>query len=172
METYSQENLKLALGFKDLFEKYHKVYATAESLTAGLIGATIVTVSGSSSWFDRGFITYSNQAKEESLGVQHKTLEQHGAVSRETAIEMAEGAINHSAADISVAVTGIAGPDGGSAAKPVGTVWIGYCVRGSAPKARCFVFKGDRDAVRQQTVGQALIALRDATQGICPEDFE
>ena len=165
MDNYVQENQKLALELKALHASHHKVYATAESLTAGLIGATIVNVSGSSAWFDRGFITYSNKSKEEALGVKHTTLLSHGAVSRETALEMAEGAIANSDADIAVAVTGIAGPDGGSDEKPVGTVWIGICTRGEQPRATRFVFKGDREAVRAKTVGEALKALVGATLG-------
>ncbi len=157
-----------ALALKTLFSKHHKVYTTAESLTAGMISSFIVGVSGSSSWFDRGFVTYSNESKMELLGVKEETLKSVGAVSEQTACEMAKGAILNSHADISVSVTGIAGPEGGSALKPVGTVWIGGCVRDSYCAAKCFLFKGDREEVRERTVYEALKVLESLTKGQDP----
>lgn len=136
----------------------HKILATtAESCTGGLIIAAMTDIPGSSSMVDRGFVTYSNDAKMEMIGVQAATLDAHGAVSRETALEMAAGALARSHAGIALAVTGIAGPDGGSAKKPVGLVWFGVAVTGKAPVAekRLFDNKG-RDFIRRQTVRTAL----------------
>jgi len=138
----------------------HKILlATAESCTGGWIAEAITAVAGSSAWFERGFVSYSNLAKQEMLGVPIHTLNQHGAVSEEVVLEMARGAIQRSKAHISVAVTGIAGPDGGSAAKPVGTVWIGWGQKLGHAEAECFLFHGDRQAVREQTVIHALQGL-------------
>lgn len=130
--------------------------ATAESCTGGGIAAAVTDIAGSSAWFDRGYVTYSNLAKQELLGVPAATLEAHGAVSEATALAMAAGALARSTAQVSVAVTGVAGPAGGSAGKPVGTVWFGYAVTGAAARARLHRFDGDRAAVRAQTVVQAL----------------
>lgn len=136
---------------------------TAESCTGGLIAGAITAVPGSSQWFERGFVTYDNQAKIELLGVRAETLQRFGAVSRETALQMASGAVGRSHADMAVAVTGIAGPDGGSADKPVGTVWISCCRRGREPEACCHHFAGERSAVRAQTVIAALQGLISCT---------
>jgi len=130
--------------------------ATAESCTGGWIGEAVTAVAGSSEWFERGFITYSNAAKMEMLGVQAATLDVHGAVSEPTVAEMAAGALNNSPASISVSVSGVAGPSGGTATKPVGMVCIGWCVRGSPPVAVTEHFSGDREAVRKQSVVVAL----------------
>jgi len=130
----------------------------AESCTGGGIAAALTDVAGSSAWFDRGFVTYSNQAKQEMLGVSADTLAGFGAVSRETAVEMARGALAHSAAQLSVAVTGIAGPGGGSPDKPVGTVWIAWAVEDRVD-AVCEHFAGDRAGVRAATVDAALLGL-------------
>lgn len=135
--------------------------ATAESCTGGGVAQAITRIAGSSGWFDRGFVTYSNAAKVEMLGVPHAVLEAHGAVSEEVAGAMAAGAIERSAADVSVAITGIAGPGGASAGKPVGLVWFAWAHRGGAAQCRRFVFGGDRDAVRQQSVVVALQGLID-----------
>ena len=135
--------------------------ATAESCTGGGIAEAITRVAGSSAWFERGFVTYSNAAKCESLGVRGDTLAAHGAVSEAVACEMAEGALRESAADACVAVTGVAGPRGGSRAKPVGTVWLAWAGRASPPQARRFTFAGDRAAVRRQAVAVALQGLVD-----------
>ena len=130
--------------------------ACAESCTGGWISMAVTAVAGSSEWFDRGFVTYSNEAKEEMLGIARATLEAHGAVSEATAREMAQGAINKSRAQIAVAVTGVAGPGGGTDAKPVGTVCIAWA--GPAEKLHCETrrFEGDREQVRRKTVIAAL----------------
>ncbi|MCB9861436.1 MAG: nicotinamide-nucleotide amidohydrolase family protein [Phycisphaeraceae bacterium] len=136
--------------------------AVAESCTGGLIGATITSVAGSSACFAGGFIVYANEMKQRAIGVSAMTLEQHGAVSRQCAIEMANGALEGARADIAVAVTGIAGPDGGTETKPVGTVWIGLARHGKLTSARHFIFPGDRQSVRVltvQTVLQWILAL-------------
>lgn len=133
---------------------------TAESCTGGWIAKAVTDIAGSSDWFDCGMAAYSYEAKQALLGVQPHTLEAHGAVSRETVIEMVSGALVHSGASVAVAVTGIAGPGGGSADKPVGTVWIGWKRRGGYAHAEVFHFDGDRDAVRRQTVEAALRGLK------------
>jgi nicotinamide-nucleotide amidase len=138
---------------------------TAESCTGGWIAKTVTDISGSSAWFDCGLAAYSYEAKQALLGVSLQTLETHGAVSRETAIEMVSGALVNSGASVAVAVTGIAGPGGGSEDKPVGTVWIGWKRRGGYARAALFQFDGDRDAVRRQTVAAALRGLADAVGG-------
>ena len=128
---------------------------TAESCTGGMISAACTDLAGSSEWFERGFVTYSNEAKTELLGVDAALIQTHGAVSESVARAMAFGAIRHSAAQLSIAVTGIAGPTGGNAAKPVGTVWFGFWSQGSLhSEMQCFA--GDRAAVREQTVVHAL----------------
>jgi nicotinamide-nucleotide amidase len=132
--------------------------ATAESCTGGLIAAACTDLSGSSNWFERGFVTYSNAAKSQLLGVEPALIEQHGAVSEVVARAMAFGAIRHSEAQVSVAVTGVAGPTGGSAEKPVGTVWFGFSVDGKLT-SETRRFDGDRAAVRSQTVQHALTRL-------------
>lgn len=137
----------------------HLTLVTAESCTGGWISKTVTDIAGSSDWFDSGMVAYSYEAKQALLGVRPETLEHHGAVSRETAIEMVSGALVHSGAGLAVAVTGIAGPGGGSADKPVGTVWIAWKRRGGYANAQMFHFDGDRDAVRRQTVGAALHGL-------------
>ena len=132
--------------------------ATAESCTGGMIAAACTDRAGSSEWFERGFVSYSNDAKQELLGVPMALIAEHGAVSEPVARAMAEGAVAHSHARCSVAVTGVAGPGGGSAAKPVGTVWFGWCLDG-ATHTECQQFDGDRAAVRQATVAHALQRL-------------
>lgn len=132
--------------------------ATAESCTGGMIAAACTELAGSSNWFERGFVTYSNEAKTEMLGVDAALIEAHGAVSEVVARAMAFGAVRHSRARVSVAVTGIAGPSGGSKEKPVGTVWFGFMVDGllSSETKR---FDGDRAAVRAATVDHAFNGL-------------
>ncbi len=132
--------------------------ATAESCTGGLIAAACTELSGSSDWFERGFVTYSNAAKTELLGVPAALIDEHGAVSEPVARAMAAGALSHSRAQLSVAVTGVAGPTGGSAHKPVGTVWLAWATPLGVTAERC-QFPGDRAAVRQATVVQALTGL-------------
>jgi nicotinamide-nucleotide amidase len=133
---------------------------TAESCTGGWIAKTLTDIPGSSAWFDAGVVTYSYEAKEALLGVNPRTLEHDGAVSEETALEMVSGALARFGAGVAVAVTGIAGPSGGTPEKPVGTVWIGWKRRGGYAHARLYRFAGDRDAVRRQTVAAALAGLR------------
>jgi nicotinamide-nucleotide amidase len=135
--------------------------ATAESCTGGGVAEAITRISGSSEWFDRAFVTYTNSAKVEMLGVLPGTLADFGAVSEAVAGQMATGALAHSAADVSVAITGIAGPAGGTPTKPVGLVWIAWAHRGGEPQCRRFLFKGDRAAVRLQSVAVALQGLID-----------
>ncbi len=136
--------------------QHHHTLVTAESCTGGWIAKTLTDIPGSSAWFECGMAAYSYEAKQALLGVQPHTLEQHGAVSRETVIEMVSGALVHSGATLAVAVTGIAGPGGGTDDKPVGTVWIAWKRRGGYPQAELFHFDGNRDAVRRQTVAAAL----------------
>jgi nicotinamide-nucleotide amidase len=130
----------------------------AESCTGGGIAAALTDLAGSSAWFDRGFVTYSNQAKQDMLGVAAETLARHGAVSRETAVEMARGALARSNAQLSVAVTGIAGPSGGTPDKPVGTVWLAWADE-QGVSATCERFPGDRARVRAATIDAALDGL-------------
>jgi len=132
--------------------------ATAESCTGGMIAAACTELSGSSNWFERGFVTYSNAAKQELLGVDPALVAQHGAVSEVVVRAMAFGAVRHSQAQVGVAVTGIAGPTGGSPQKPVGTVWFGFQVDGRLT-SEMRRFDGDRAAVREATVVHALERL-------------
>ena len=145
--------------------------ATAESCTGGLIASRCTDLSGSSQWFERGFVTYSNEAKHEMLGVDSALIAEHGAVSEAVAQAMALGALRHSRAQVSVAVTGVAGPTGGSADKPVGTVWLAWATPSDAGptlgaetawvKTEVMHFEGDRAAVREATVQHALTVLLD-----------
>ncbi len=132
--------------------------ATAESCTGGWIAKVLTDRPGTSHWFDRGFVTYSNQAKQEMLGVPAETISAHGAVSRETVLAMAAGALAHSDADFSVAVSGIAGPGGGTPDKPVGTVWLAWGTP-EGVEAACEHFPGDRTQVRAAAVARALQGL-------------
>lgn len=132
--------------------------ATAESCTGGMIAAACTDLSGSSTWFERGFVTYSDAAKTECLGVPAGLVQRHGAVSEEVARAMAAGALRHARAQVALAVTGVAGPTGGSPAKPVGTVWFGWSVNGVL-HAELRRFGGDRAAVRAATVQHALARL-------------
>jgi nicotinamide-nucleotide amidase len=134
---------------------------TAESCTGGGISEAITRIAGSSQWFDRGFVTYSNHAKQEMLGVSAQTILQFGAVSEETAREMVRGALERSRAQIAVGVTGVAGPSGGSVLKPVGTVCIAWMLKDSPPSAKTFHFDGGRDEVRHQTIIVALNQLAE-----------
>ena len=134
---------------------------TAESCTGGGIATALTRISGSAKWFERGFVTYSNPSKREMLGVSQDTLKRFGAVSEEVAIQMAAGALARSHADVSVSVTGIAGPTGGVPGKPVGTVHFAWAVRGGAIQARRFRFQGGRVEVRLQAVYVAIQGLID-----------
>lgn len=133
--------------------------AAAESCTGGWICETVTMVAGSSAWFDRGFVTYSNAAKQEMLGVSADVLERHGAVSEATVLAMVDGALANSAAGVALAVSGIAGPGGGTPGKPVGTVCIAWGDRSARRLARTFRFPGDREAVRRAAVIAALEGL-------------
>jgi nicotinamide-nucleotide amidase len=134
--------------------------ATAESCTGGLVAAALTSIAGSSDWFDRGFVTYSNLAKHDMLGVPLALIEQHGAVSEEVARAMAEGALKQSVAQVAISITGIAGPSGGSAAKPVGTVWHGFALQGQghAPQVLAVhqLYSGTRAQVRTSATRFAL----------------
>lgn len=165
MTTDSPAVLSEQLG--ELLLRKRLTLATAESCTGGWVGQVVTAISGSSQWFDRGFITYSNSAKQEMLGVSGETIERFGAVSEQTAREMAAGALDHSHADVALAVTGVAGPTGGSARTPLGTVCFGWALRTRGSNAhqaaevftrRC-QFDGDRESVRQQSVVMALRVL-------------
>ena len=147
----------------DLMLKNSLFLATAESCTGGMIAAACTDLAGSSAWFDRGFVTYSNDAKTQMLSVDAALIAQHGAVSEPVARAMAFGAIRHSKAQVSVAVTGVAGPTGGSADKPVGTVWFGFSVSGMLT-SEIMHFEGDRAAVRAATMRHALRRLIEQLQ--------
>jgi len=138
-----------------------RMLVTAESCTGGWVAKCITDIAGSSAWFDRGFVTYSNRAKQDMLDVAAATLEVHGAVSADTVSEMVRGALAHSRADVAVAVSGIAGPGGGAPDKPVGTVWFAWLVPGGAPRVDRRQFDGDREEVRRQAVARALEGLVD-----------
>jgi nicotinamide-nucleotide amidase len=142
----------------DFLQEKRWMLATAESCTGGMISAACTDLAGSSAWFERGFVTYSNEAKTELLGVDAALIRQHGAVSEEVARDMAAGAVTRSRAQVSIAVTGVAGPTGGSAVKPVGTVWFGFRVNGQLT-SEMKSFDGDRAAVRSATVRHALSRL-------------
>lgn len=139
--------------------------ATAESCTGGWVAKVITDTAGSSAWFDRGFVTYTNQAKQDMLGVQAATLVAHGAVSEQTVNEMAQGALVHSNAQLSLAISGVAGPGGGSPEKPVGLVWFAWAKDGQATRIRRAQFDGDREAVRRQAVVMALEGVLDVLTG-------
>ncbi len=136
-----------------------QVVAVAESCTGGWIAKVLTDLAGCSAWFDRGFVTYTNEAKHQMLGVSLKTIEQFGAVSEETVHEMALGVLNNSPARYSLAVSGIAGPSGATEGKPVGTVWFGWAIRDEEVVAESCCFEGDREAVRRQAVAYSLRRL-------------
>ena len=138
---------------------------TAESCTGGWVGEAVTMVSGSSEWFERGFITYTNVAKQEMLGVKAATLEAYGAVSEPTVLEMVAGALANSHGHVAVAVSGVAGPTGGTPAKPVGTVCLAWGVSGAEPTAVTRHYAGDREAVRRQSVVEVLQGVLKLAQG-------
>jgi nicotinamide-nucleotide amidase len=146
----------LAGQLGDRLKQANQQLACAESCTGGFVSKVITDIAGSSEWFDRGFITYTNQAKQDLLGVPAQIIHDHGAVSEQTARAMAAGALRHSQAAISLAVTGIAGPGGGRLDKPVGLVWFAWALRDGAVESESQQFLGDRDAVRRQAVVHAL----------------
>ena len=150
---------RLAEQLGDKLRANRHMVCTAESCTCGWIAKMITDIPGCSDWFDCGLAAYSYEAKQALLGVRPETLTQYGAVSRETVLEMVSGALITSGASLAVAVTGIAGPTGGTADKPVGTVWVAWKRRGRYPTAQVFHFDGDREAIRRHTVAQALLGL-------------
>lgn len=139
------------------------ILVTAESCTGGWLAQAITSIPGSSSWFDRGIISYSNSAKQEMLGVKAETLEQYGAVSQQVAEEMAKGALKHSQADMSISTTGIAGPTGGTPEKPVGLVWFAWATKNTI-QSQSQLFHGDRTSIREQAVEFALQHLIDTIE--------
>ncbi len=157
----AESTIKLATELGNALQKQGKVLTLAESCTGGLASAAITDVAGSSAWFDRGFITYSNTAKQEMLSVSAATLQLHGAVSEETAIEMATGALKHSQADIAASITGIAGPSGGSTTKPVGTVCFAWISKTGDAMSSTQHFVGNRQSIRQQSIIHALSGISD-----------
>ena len=163
METdlKSLEAAVSALG--DALRARDEMLATAESCTGGLLAAACTAVAGSSEWFERGFVTYSNDAKTEMLGVAPGLIAAHGAVSAEVACAMADGAMAYSHAQRAVAVTGIAGPGGASPGKRVGTVWLAFALRNTATRPELLQLSGDRTSIRMQTVQRVLRRLLEET---------
>ena len=159
----------LASQLGEQLRNYGLLLAVAESCTGGGLAARLTSIPGSSAWFDRGYVTYSNSAKQEMLGVPENTLLHDGAVSEAAACAMAEGCIHHSDAELSVAITGIAGPDGGSQTKPVGTVWIACAGARQRTTATCYYFEGDREAVRRAAELKALEMLLNQVQNFLPQ---
>jgi len=155
MDTCQPDTLALCRQLAAALTQRGWRLVTAESCTGGLIAATCTGLSGSSDWFERGFVTYSNAAKTELLGVPAALIEQHGAVSEPVVRAMAQGALHRAPAQLAVAVTGVAGPAGGSVDKPVGTVWLAWATAQEV-QSECCCFAGDRDAVRAATVRHAL----------------
>lgn len=151
--------LSLAEKLGSLFLRTQQKLVTVESCTGGGLGYWITSVPGSSQWYERGFITYSNEAKHELIGVQLNTLQQHGAVSEATAREMAEGGLKNSHANVCLSITGIAGPEGSSSDKPVGTVWIGLAQKNKPTLAFHTVFTGDRETIRHESLVKAFTHL-------------
>jgi len=150
----------LAMKLGDALHAQQRMLATAESCTGGWVAKVLTDIPGSSSWFDRGFVTYTNQAKQDMLGVPTMVLEKYGAVSEQTVQAMARGGLHHSQADFSLAISGIAGPGGATADKPVGLVCFAWAEKRAAAAPRVWsahhIFNGDRDAVRRQAVATAL----------------
>lgn len=155
----------LAKQLGDALHVRHAMLATAESCTGGWVAKICTDIAGSSAWFDRGFVTYTNLSKQEMLGVPAETLERYGAVSEATVQAMARGALVSSQARFSLAISGIAGPGGGSKEKPLGLVWFGWASRVGASEPEVWsahhVFKGDREAVRRQAVATSLMGMLD-----------
>jgi len=152
----------LARQLGDALLARSELLATAESCTGGGVSTALTAIAGSSRWFERGFVTYSNESKQEMLGVNAATLAAHGAVSEPTVHEMAAGALAKSRAQWSLAISGIAGPDGGTPDKPVGTVWFGWAGPAGFQRAERVVFSGDRQQVREQAVKHAIKGLLDS----------
>ncbi len=161
LEQSQPELIALAKRLGESLLANNYLLATAESCTGGGLAYAITAVPGSSSWFDRTVVSYSNDAKKDLLGVSQATLDSEGAVSTVTAIEMAEGLLERSPADITVAITGIAGPDGGTPDKPVGTVCFAWSLRHGKTSSSCVRFEGDRDKVRSLAILMAMQGLLD-----------
>lgn len=155
---------RLAARVGEALKRHGLMLVTAESCTGGWVSKVVTSVSGSSQWFDRGFVTYSDVSKQEMLGVKAETLIAHGAVSDEVVKEMAVGALSHSAAQVSVAISGIAGPAGGTPSKPVGTVCLAWATNDREPRSRATHFAGDREMIRQQAVMAALQGTLELAQ--------
>lgn len=155
------DNEDLAQHLADKLIEQGAFLATAESCTGGGVAWCLTAVPGSSRWFERGFVTYTNRAKREMLGVSTDILAQFGAVSEKTAMAMANGALQHSPADYALSITGIAGPGGGSKEKPVGTVCFAWAGKDRDTLAKTLIFSGDRSAVRQQSIHTALQGMLD-----------
>ena len=153
---FDPETLTLAQAVLDACRARGWHVATAESCTGGLAAAALTAIAGSSDVVERGFVTYSNAAKSELLGVPQETIAAHGAVSAETAAAMAEGALARAPIDLAVSIVGVAGPDGGSSGKPVGLVHFGLARRGAAPRTERRIFPGDRTAIREAALRMAL----------------
>ena len=160
-----QELYLLAVRLGQRLQALGMTLAAAESCTGGWLAKIVTDVPGSSEWFDRGFVTYSNRAKQEMLGVSAETLSAQGAVSESTVREMADGALRNSGAALSAAISGIAGPGGGTPDKPVGSVWFAWGFRGRETMAQQRRFGGDRNAVRRQSVRFALLGLLELADG-------
>ncbi|MCF7481434.1 nicotinamide-nucleotide amidase [Vibrio sp. J1-1] len=154
-----EKTTKLSADLGALLEQHGHVMTTAESCTGGGVATAITDIAGSSAWLDRAFVTYSNEAKMEMLGVNAKTLDENGAVSEPVVIEMVQGALNHSNATIGVSISGIAGPSGGSADKPVGTVCFAFADKQNWLLVETMHFAGDRAEVREQAVFHALTRI-------------
>ena len=145
----------------EMLGRHDLLLTTAESCTGGWVAQVLTAVPGASDWYDRGFVTYSNRSKQEMLGVNEMTLQQFGAVSEETVHEMADGALRHSHAQISLAISGIAGPGGATLDKPVGTVCFAWAAIGLTTRTATVYFNGNREQIRHQAVGHALTGVLD-----------
>ncbi len=158
---FSPELKALSQEIGELLLAKKHVLTLAESCTGGLISALITNIAGSSAWFDSGLVTYSNQAKQDLLKVKETTLTQHGAVSEQAAMEMAIGALQQGRANIAASVTGIAGPEGGSSTKPVGTVCFAWASNDLPSISKTYLFQGNREQIREQSTIALLVGLKD-----------
>jgi nicotinamide-nucleotide amidase len=163
--VYELEQLAAEVGW--VLQRQRLMLATAESCTGGLVAMLMTTMAGSSTWFERGWVTYSNAAKMEELGVDAAILNTTGAVSKDCVLAMAQGAIRQSKAHVSLAVSGIAGPAGGTQEKPVGTVWLAWGQKLGYAEAEVFHFEGDRQAVREQAADRVLRGLLKRLRDEC-----
>ncbi len=165
-DTATNQAMNQAEQLAEMFLKTSSKLVTAESCTGGGLAEILTRIPGSSAWFERGFVTYSNESKHEMLSVPLDTLEQFGAVSEETASAMAKGAVENSKADYGVAITGIAGPDGGTESKPVGTVYFAWHRRNEGGSTARICFEGDRLRIREQACMLAMQGLLDLLQKV------